>query len=136
MRQPPKPKRWQFTATQAEDIEEEKNAETTNILQEDEDGRNNPEINKESYPHHLQNNENLIEDATNPNARNPQQQYENPRQENGGSKRAYSTTSSDSEKDIMAATNEAQMIIVTTPPNNEGWWKVEKKKGRKAQIDS
>lgn len=134
-RQPPKPKGWQFSATWAEDVEEDKeeerNAEATNNLQEDEDEKNNPEISNASYPHHIQNNEYLIEGAIDTNAGNPQQQYENTRQEIGGSKRAYSPTSTDSEKDNMAATNETQMIIVTAPPNNEGWRKVEKKKARK-----
>lgn len=130
-RQPPKQKGWQFTATNAEDFEEELKAEATSIPQEDEDGRNNPEISKENHPQHLQNNGNQIEGATDTNESYPQQQYEKSGQEIGGSKRAYSPSSTDSEKDFMTATNEAQMIIVTAPPNNEGWRKVEKKKGRK-----
>ena len=109
-----------------------KECRTTSNLQEDEEGRNNLEISKENYPCYLQNNENLIEGTIDTNAGNPQQQYENSRQEIGGSKRACSPTSTNSEKDIMAATNETKMIIVTAPPNNEGWRKVEKKKSRKA----
>lgn len=71
-RQPPKPKGWQFSATWAEDVEEDKeeerNAEATNNLQEDEVEKNNPEISNASYPHH---NEYLIEGAIDTNADNP-----------------------------------------------------------------
>jgi len=70
-RQPPKPKGWQFSTTWAEDIEEEKNTETTNIFQEAEYPGNNPEINEKSIPHNPQNDENQIEYVIVPKTTNP-----------------------------------------------------------------
>lgn len=119
-RQPPRPKGWQFSATDG--IAEEENTEDISIAQEAKYTGNNTE-------HSPQNDEKQMESAL--VQINPQQQSEkySPEQEIRGNKWAHSTESSDSEKEF---TNEAQMAIVTATPNNEGWRKVEKKKGRKA----